>query len=132
MRTAMGGVSPRTVLIVEDQLEMRAITTAYLEHQGYRVVSAGDGVEGLRCAREVHPDLILMDISIPGLDGIEATAALKRDPATRDIPIIIVSAHPYGSVGKRARDAGCDGWLNKPCDPRRVLEEVERRVGAPN
>lgn len=132
MNTAMGGVSPRTVLIVEDQLEMRAITTAYLEHQGYRVVSAGDGVEGLRRAREVHPDLILMDISIPGLDGIEATAALKRDPATRDIPIIIVSAHPYGSVGKRARDAGCDGWLNKPCDPRRVLEEVERRVGAPN
>jgi CheY-like chemotaxis protein len=117
---------------VEDQLEMRAITTAYLEHQGYRVVSAGDGIEGLRRAREVHPDLILMDISVPGLDGIEATAALKRDPDTCDIPIIIVSAHPYGSVGKRARDAGCDGWLNKPCDPRRLLEEVQRRVGAPN
>lgn len=132
MRTALHGAPPRTVLIVEDQLEMRAITTAYLEHQGYRVVAAGDGLEGLRRAREVHPDLILMDISVPGLDGIEATAVLKGDPETSDIPIVIVSAHPYGSVGKRARDAGCDGWLNKPCDPRRLLEEVQRRVGAPN
>lgn len=119
----------RTVLIVEDQIEMRAIATAYLEGHGYRVVSTGDGADAVERARAEHPDLIFMDISVPGLDGIRATAVLKSDPATRSIPIVIVTAHPYGSVGRRAVDAGCDGWLNKPCDPRRLLQEVQQRVG---
>lgn len=119
----------RTVLIVEDQIEMRAIASAYLEHQGYRVLAADNGTDAVRQAREQHPDLIFMDVSIPGMDGIRATAELKRDPATRGIPVVILTAHPYGSVGKRAVDAGCDGWLNKPCDPRRLLQEVQRRVG---
>ena len=121
----------RTVLIVEDQIELRAIASAYLERQGYRVLSTDNGVDAVRHARAEHPDLIFMDISVPGMDGIRATAELKRDPATRGIPVIILSAHPYGSVGKRAMDAGCDGWLNKPCDPRRLLQEVQRRVGSP-
>jgi CheY-like chemotaxis protein len=122
----------RTVLIVEDQIEMRAIATAYLERQGYRVLAADNGADAVRQARTERPDLIFMDVSIPGMDGIRATAEIKRDPATRAIPVVIVTAHPYGSVGKRAMDAGCDGWLNKPCDPRRLLQEVQRRVGAPN
>lgn len=119
----------RTVLIVEDQIEMRAIASAYLERQGYRVLATDNGADAVRQAREQHPDLIFMDISMPGMDGIRATAELKRDPATRGIPVVILTAHPYGSVGKRAMDAGCDGWLNKPCDPRRLLQEVQRRVG---
>lgn len=122
----------RTVLIVEDQIEMRAIASAYLERHGYRVLATDNGADGVDRARREHPDLIFMDVSVPGMDGIRATAELKRDPATREIPIVIVSAHPYGSVGKRAKDAGCDGWLNKPCDPRRLLQEVQRRVGAPD
>ena len=122
----------RTVLIVEDQIEMRAIAAAYLERQGYRVLAADNGNDAVRQARTERPDLIFMDVSIPGMDGIRATAELKRDPATRALPVVIVTAHPYGSVGKRAVDAGCDGWLNKPCDPRRLLQEVQRRVGAPN
>lgn len=122
----------RTVLIVEDQIEMRAIAAAYLERQGYRVLATDNGNDAVRQARAERPDLIFMDVSIPGMDGIRATAELKRDPATRAIPVVIVTAHPYGSVGKRAMDAGCDGWLNKPCDPRRLLQEVQRRVGAPN
>ena len=121
-----------TVLIVEDQIEMRAIVSAYLEHQGYRVLTTDNGADAVRRAREERPDLIFMDVSVPGMDGIRATAEIKRDPATRGIPVVIVTAHPYGSVGKRAVDAGCDGWLNKPCDPRRLLQEVQRRVGAPN
>jgi CheY-like chemotaxis protein len=121
----------RTVLIVEDQIEMRAIASAYLERQGYRVLATDNGADAVRRARDEHPDLIFMDISIPGMDGLRATAELKRDPATRGIPVVILTAHPYGSVGKRAMDAGCDGWLNKPCDPRRLLQEVQRRVGAP-
>ena len=122
--------APPTVLVVEDQLEMRAIATAYLSHQGYRVLAAGTGTDAMRCAREDRPDLILMDISVPGVDGLSATAELKRDPSTRDIPIVILTAHSYASVGRRAKEAGCDGWLNKPCDPRRLLQEVQRRVGA--
>jgi two-component system, cell cycle response regulator DivK len=122
----------RTVLIVEDQIEMRAIASAYLERQGYRVLATDNGADAVRQAREEHPDLIFMDISVPGMDGIRATAEIKRDPATRGIPVVILTAHPYGSVGKRAMDAGCDGWLNKPCDPRRLLQEVQRRVGTPN
>ena len=122
----------RTVLIVEDQIEMRAIASAYLERQGYRVLATDNGADAVRQARAELPDLIFMDVSIPGMDGIRATAEIKRDPATRAIPVVIVTAHPYGSVGKRAMDAGCDGWLNKPCDPRRLLQEVQRRVGTPN
>ncbi len=122
----------RTVLIVEDQIEMRAIAAAYLESRGYRVLATDNGADAVRQARAEQPDLIFMDISVPGMDGIRATAEIKRDPATRAIPVIILTAHPYGSVGKRAMDAGCDGWLNKPCDPRRLLQEVQRRVGAAN
>ena len=121
----------KTVLIVEDQIEMRAINAMYLHHHGYRVVAADNGLDGLRAARETHPDLILMDISVPGIDGIRATAALKNAPATGEIPVVIITAHPYGSVGKRAVDAGCDGYLTKPVDPRRILQEVRRRLGEP-
>lgn len=121
-----------TVLVVEDQIEMRAIVSAYLERHGYRVLSTDNGADAVRRAREDRPDLIFMDVSVPGMDGIRATAEIKRDPATRAIPVVILTAHPYGSVGRRAVDAGCDGWLNKPCDPRRLLQEVQRRVGAPN
>ncbi|HSU14269.1 response regulator [Longimicrobium sp.] len=119
----------KTVLIVEDQIEMRAINAMYLHHHGYRVLATDNGAEGIRAAREEHPDLILMDISMPGMDGIRATETLKLDPETGAIPVVIITAHRYGSVGKRAIDAGCDGYLTKPCDPRRVLEEVRRRLG---
>ena len=95
----------RTVLIVEDQIEMRAIASAYLERYGYRVLATDNGADAVRQARAEQPDLIFMDVSIPGMDGIRATAEIKRDPATRAIPVVILTAHPYGSVGKRAVDA---------------------------
>jgi two-component system, cell cycle response regulator DivK len=119
----------KSVLIVEDQIEVRAIHGAFLQHHGYRVYAVDNGVDGVECARREKPDVILMDVSVPGMDGISAARCLKSDPETGHIPIVIVTAHPYGSVGRRAHDAGCDGWLNKPLDPRRLLQEVERRVG---
>jgi CheY-like chemotaxis protein len=67
---------------------------------------------------------------MPVLDGISATARLKSDPATRDIPVVLLTAHSYGSVGRRAREVGCEGFISKPCDPRRVLMEVEQMIGA--
>lgn len=119
----------KTILIVEDQLDLLAINKLFLERQGYRVLVAEDGEEGVRAARTHHPDLILMDFTVPRLDGIGATAALRRDPETRDIPVVLLTAHPYGSVGRRAREAGCVGFLAKPCDPRRVLDEVRQLIG---
>ncbi|MBV9773498.1 MAG: response regulator [Gemmatimonadetes bacterium] len=119
----------KTVLIVEDQLETLAIHTMYLERHGYRVLRAENGEQGVLSARRYRPDLILMDVSVPKLDGFGATERIKGDPKTEHIPVVIMTAHAYGSVGKRAREAGCDGFLAKPVEPRRVLEEVERRIG---
>jgi two-component system cell cycle response regulator DivK len=120
----------KTILIVEDQLDFLAIHKLFLERHGYRVLAAEDGEEAIRCAREHLPDLILMDFSVPRLDGIGATQALKRDPDTRDIPVVLLTAHAYGSVGRRAKEAGCAGFVGKPCDPRRILQEVQQRIGA--
>lgn len=119
----------KTVLIVEDQLEFLAIHRAYLERHGYRVLAAGDGREGVNRAREHRPHLILMDHTMPVMDGFTAVAELKRDPATRDIPVLLLTAHTYGSVGRRARELGCAAFISKPCEPRRVLQEVEHWIG---
>ncbi|MDQ3555682.1 MAG: response regulator [Gemmatimonadota bacterium] len=119
----------KTVLIVEDQIEFRAIHSHFLQHHGYRVLSEDNGATGVRTAREQKPDLILMDFSIPGLDGVSATEQLKSDSATCDIPVILITAHTYGAVGRRAKEAGCDGFLAKPVDPARVLREVRQHIG---
>lgn len=122
-------MAAKTVLIIEDQIEFLAVNKLYLERHGYRVLAAENGEEGVRFARQHQPDLILMDFSIPLLDGIGATAALKRDAATREIPVLLLTAHSYGSVGRRAVEAGCAGYIGKPVDPQRVLREVQQRIG---
>jgi two-component system, cell cycle response regulator DivK len=122
-------MTQKTVLIVEDQIEFLAIQKAYLERHGYRVLVAENGLDGIRCAREHHPHVILMDYTMPVMDGVSAAAELKRDPATRGIPVLLLTAHAYGSVGRRAREAGCAGFLAKPCEPRRVLQEVRHWTG---
>ena len=119
----------KTILFAEDQLDFLAVNKLYLERHGYRVVAAENGEEAIRAAHECHPDLILMDFSMPRMDGIRATAAIKADPQTRDIPVIMLTAHSYGSVGRRAREAGCACFITKPCDPKRVLSEVESLIG---
>lgn len=119
----------KTILFAEDQLDFLAVNKLYLERHGYRVVAAENGEEAIRAAHEVRPDLILMDFSMPRMDGIRATTAIKADPQTRDIPVIMLTAHSYGSVGRRAREAGCACFITKPCDPKRVLSEVESLIG---
>lgn len=119
----------KTVLIVEDQFDFLAINKRFLERHGYHVLAAEDGEDGVRLAREHRPQLILMDLSVPRLDGLGATTLLRQDPETEHIPILLLTAHSYGSVGRRMKAAGCDGYLAKPCDPRRVLEEVVRYIG---
>lgn len=116
----------RTILLVEDHEDNRIIYRTALEHFGYRVLLAPDGGEGLRLAREELPDLILMDVSIPVVDGWEATRILKSEPETRHIPIVALTAHALAADRERAREVGCDGYLAKPVEPRRVVEEVRR------
>lgn len=115
-----------TILLVEDQLELRAVFEVYLQGHGFRVLTADDGVAGLAAARASHPDIIVLDHSLPRLTGVEVARALQSDPATAGIPIIMMTAHTYGAVGQKARAAGCVSFLTKPCPPSRLLQEVTR------
>jgi two-component system, cell cycle response regulator DivK len=116
----------RRVLIVEDNHDNRAIFAAILHHYGYEVLEAADGEAGVRIATESQPDVILMDISLPRMDGIEATTRLKQADETASIPIIAVTAHAMREDEERVRRAGCDAYLAKPVEPMRVIEEVTR------
>jgi two-component system, cell cycle response regulator DivK len=115
-----------TVLLVDDQLHLCAIHTEYLQRHGYRVLTARDGDAAVVAAHEHAPDVILLDHSMPRRNGVEVAHELKADPATSAIPIIMMTALPYGAVGRRALDAGCVGFVAKPCGPRRLLLEIER------
>ena len=117
-----------TVLIVEDNLDNRTIYRTILQHFGYVVLEAEDGEAGVRMARERLPDLVLMDISIPIIDGHEATRMLKADPATARIPVIALTAHAMAEDRVLAAEAGCDAYLAKPAEPRRVAAEVGRLI----
>ena len=116
----------KTVLLVEDNEDNRIVYSTILRHFGYEVSEALNGEEGIAKARSERPDLILMDISIPIIDGWEATQVLKHDPVTRDIPIIALTAHALASDREKAMEVGCDGYLAKPCEPRAVVAEVQR------
>ncbi|CAN5735641.1 response regulator [soil metagenome] len=120
-----------TVLLVEDNEDHWTIYRVLLEYVGYQVLLAGEGYEALRKAREEKPHIILMDISIPGIDGWEVTRILKADPDTASIPIVALTAHASEAARKRCEEVGCDGYLAKPVEPRRVLAEVERFIGMP-
>lgn len=115
-----------TVLIVEDDPNSRKIYRLILESSGFRVLTAATGDEGVRVAREDHPAAVLMDLSIPGINGWAATRMLKEERSTSDIPVIVITAHAFPEDRHRADEVGCDGFLTKPCDPMVVLEEVVR------
>lgn len=116
------------VLIVEDVWDNREIYRTILEYAGHTVIEAHNGAEGVDAARERRPDVILMDVTMPVMDGLEATRRLKGDPATRGIPVIVLTAHALASDRKDAEQAGADGYLSKPCAPAAVLAAVERLV----
>jgi CheY-like chemotaxis protein len=118
-----------TVLLVEDNDDNLRIYSTILTYAGYHVLEAADGEAGLESARSDQPDLILMDVSIPKIDGWEVTRILKADPATSGIPIIALTAHALASDRDRATEIGFDGYIPKPAEPRLVLAEVERRLG---
>ena len=101
-----------TVLVVEDDEDTRHVYSAGLGHVGYRVITAATGTDGLRAARDEHPDVILLDLSLPGADGWEVVRCLKASQATGDIPVLVVTG--YSNLADRARAEGCAGYLTKP------------------
>ena len=102
------------ILIVEDNPDNMFLTAMLLQSAGHTVLSAVDAEAGLTMARDEHPDLILMDIQLPGMDGLEATALLKQEEATRAIPVIALTALAMKGDEERIRAAGCDGYIAKP------------------
>jgi two-component system, cell cycle response regulator DivK len=123
--------SKKTVLLVEDNEDNLVIYSTILRHAGFEVIEARDGQSGIETAKERHPGLILMDVSIPIVDGWEATRRLKADPATADIPIIALTAHALASDQLKAAEAGCDGYIAKPAEPRVVAATVKQHLGEP-
>jgi CheY-like chemotaxis protein len=119
-----------TILIVDDRYELRAVNAAYLARHGYRIMEAGDGDAALEAVRRVRPDAILLDHSMPNRTGLEVVRELKSDPVTAGIPIVFMTAHSYGAVGRSAMAAGCASFLPKPCDPSRILREIARHAPA--
>lgn len=119
----------RSILIVEDNLDNRIIYSEVLRHAGYRILEAANGREGVEMSIRHRPDLILMDLSMPVMDGWEAVRAIKRDARTASIPVCALSAHVVVD-GDYARStaAGFACYLTKPIEPKDVLREVERRL----
>jgi two-component system cell cycle response regulator DivK len=119
------------ILLVEDNEMNRDMLSRRLERKGYRVSIALDGAEGLEKARTEAPDLILMDMSLPVMDGWEATRQLKAAEATRNIPIIALTAHAMASDEQKAHEAGCDDFDTKPVELPRLLEKIEALLKKP-
>lgn len=118
-----GPQMPR-VLIVEDNVENRDMLARRLTRRGYAVAVAEDGPSGVAATRETLPDLVLMDLSLPQLDGWEATRRLKADPATREIPVIALTAHALAEDRAKALEAGCDEFDTKPVELERLLAKM--------
>ena len=117
-----------TILIVEDNVTNMKLSTFLLESADYTVLAATNAESGLTLAREEHPDLILMDIQLPGMDGLEATAMLKADEATRRIPVIALTALAMKGDEERILAAGCDGYIAKPLDYKDFLARIKARL----
>ena len=114
------------VLIVEDNDKNRKLVRDTLQFKGYRTIEAESGEDGVRLAREQRPALVLMDIQLPGIDGITALGQLRADPSTRDIPVIAVTASVMAQERQKVVDAGFDAFQGKPISVREFLETVQR------
>ena len=117
------------ILLVEDNEMNRNMLTRRLERKGFEVVIAVDGQSGIDMASSNSPDLILMDLSLPIIDGWEATRKIKTDPATQSIPVIALTAHAMAGDEKRALEAGCDDYDTKPVNFNRLLDKIGNLLG---
>jgi two-component system, cell cycle response regulator DivK len=116
------------ILVVDDYDDAREMYAEYLVFCGFRVAEARNGNEALEQAFTLKPDLILMDLSLPGMDGWEATRQLKADDRTKDIPVVALTGHALAGASEGAKKAGCDSFVTKPCLPDDLVVEVRRML----
>jgi two-component system cell cycle response regulator DivK len=120
-----GGHRPALVLLVDDFEDGRAVYAEYLSYSGFRVAEASNGEEAVLLTQTLKPDLVVMDLCLPVMDGGEATRRLKMDERTRAIPVIVLSGHSQPRHARYVHDAGCDAFLAKPCLPEKLVAKVE-------
>jgi CheY-like chemotaxis protein len=120
----------RKILLVEDNEMNRDMLTRRLERKGFEVVIAVDGQAGIDMASSANADIILMDLSLPVIDGWEATRRIKADPVTQAIPVIALTAHAMAGDEQKALEAGCDAYDTKPVDFKRLLGKIDKLLGA--
>jgi two-component system cell cycle response regulator DivK len=118
------------ILVVDDYQDAREMYAEYLQFSGFRVAEARNGNEAIEQAFALRPDLILMDLSLPGMDGWEATRQLKSDERTKHIPVVALTGHALAGASDGARKAGCDSFVTKPCLPDDLVVEVRRMLNA--
>jgi two-component system cell cycle response regulator DivK len=118
----------KRILVVEDQEDNRRILRDLLSGVGFQIVEAEDGEQGVTAAEAQRPDLILMDIQMPIMDGYEATQRIKANPALRSIPIIVVTSYALSGDEDKARAAGCDDYITKPYSPRQLLAKIKQHL----
>jgi len=119
------------VLLVDDYPDAREMYTEYLEFTGFDVVQASTGAEALKQAVDARPDIILMDLSLPVMDGWEATRRLKADARTEHIPVVALTGHALAGISEGAKKAGCDAFVTKPCLPEDLVKEIRRVLETP-
>ncbi|HEY75724.1 MAG TPA: response regulator [Thermoflexia bacterium] len=126
-------MSQPTILYIEDNPENRLLVRRILEAEGYAVVEAEDAPSGLEAAQTISPDLILLDINLPEMDGYEFTARLRQTPGLKDIPIVALTANVMKGDRERTLAAGCDGYIQKPIDvdelPRQIARFLRQQSG---
>lgn len=118
------------VLIVDDFQDNREMFAEFLSFSGFRVAEASDGNEAVEQALALLPDVVLMDLSLPGLDGWEATRQIRKDPRAGRMKILALSGHALSGHTKEALEAGCDGFITKPCLPENLVSEIRRVLAA--
>jgi CheY-like chemotaxis protein len=119
------------VLVVDDFADAREMYGEYLKFCGFRVAEAQNGVEAIEKAKKLKPDLILMDLSMPVVDGWEATRRLKADSTTKGIPVVALTGHAMTGHSDSAKSAGCDVVITKPCLPHDLIKEIKKVIGSP-
>lgn len=117
------------ILYIEDNPQNMRLVRKILKHAGYDVIEAEDGASGLKVAKDEMPDLILMDVNLPDIDGLEVTAELKKDDVAQNIPIIALTANAMVGDREKALEAGCDGYLPKPINRQELLNIVQEFIG---
>jgi DNA-binding response OmpR family regulator len=120
---------PLTILVVDDDPVIQKLLTVNFEMEGYRVVTAGDGEDGLQRIADIRPDIVLLDVMMPRMDGVEVVRRLKSDESTSAIPVILLSAKAQANDISGGLDAGADDYITKPFDPLELLDKVAALIG---